>query len=73
MIPVVVLRTLGARLQPHLETGEDDENVPAQLQHGVPLARTQGAEREQRVLQLSSRLVELCVYEAIVLEHLQQQ
>ena len=65
--PVVVLRMLTI-LQFQFEAIEDCQYAPAQLQQGVTFARTQGAERQQRVLQFSSGLVECGVDEPVVLE-----
>ena len=70
MVVGVILGVL-AVLQAQLEARHDGQQVPLQLQQSVALARTQSTETHHRVLHLSAELVELGVYETVILEYLQ--
>ena len=72
-VVAVVVLCLRARLQAHLEAGEDGDEVPLELQQGVTLAWAESAERDDWVLQFLSVLREGRVDEAVVLKDLQRE
>ena len=72
-IKACVWRRLFPRQEFDVEVVDEVDEEPLGLQHGVALAGTQGAERDQRVPQLLPVLVELGVNKPVVLEDLSEK
>jgi len=72
LVSVVVSVVLGvlAISQTQVEARNDRNQVPLELQQRVALTRTQRTETHHRMLHLPPGLVELCVDEAVIPEHL---